>query len=104
MPVQGCTLPPFKKNSAIFDQKYTLVCIGGTRYSCRILMELELSGQIFEKYTNVKFYENQCNGSRVVPFRRTDRQADRLTDMRNLIVAFRDFAKAPENSMSLSVL
>jgi len=32
---------------------------------------------------------------------RTDRQTDRLTDIRKLIVAFRDFAKAPNNRMSL---
>jgi hypothetical protein len=28
------------------------------RYSCPILMELEFFGQIFEKFWNIKFYEN----------------------------------------------
>ena len=36
------------------------------RYSCRILMKLESSRQIFEKYTNVKFNENPFSGGRVV--------------------------------------
>ena len=30
-------------------------------------MKLESSGQIFEKCSNIKFYENSCSGSRVVP-------------------------------------
>jgi len=37
-------------------------------------MKLEFSGQIFEKYSNIKFNENQSGGSRVVPCGRTDRQ------------------------------
>jgi hypothetical protein len=35
-------------------------------------MKIELSEQIFEKYSNVKFYENPSSGSRVVPCGRTD--------------------------------
>jgi hypothetical protein len=31
------------------------------RYSCQILMKLEFSRQIFEKYTKVKFHENPSN-------------------------------------------
>jgi hypothetical protein len=34
------------------------------RYSCEILMRLEYSRQIFEKYSNIKSHEN---GSRVIP-------------------------------------
>jgi hypothetical protein len=30
------------------------------RYSCKILMKLEFSGQIFEKYWSNKFYKNPC--------------------------------------------
>jgi len=37
-----------------------------TRYSCHILMELELSQHIFEKYSNMKFHENPSSGSRQV--------------------------------------
>ena len=36
-------------------------------------MTLEFSQQIFEKSSNIKFYENPPNGSRVVPCGRTDR-------------------------------
>jgi hypothetical protein len=55
-------------------------------------MKLELSRQIFEKYSNVKFHENQSSGSRAVSCGRTDRQTDRQTDMTKLIVAFRNLA------------
>jgi hypothetical protein len=51
-------------------------------------MELELSGQIFGKYSNVKFRENPSTGSRIVPFGRTD--------MTKLITAFRSFANSPK--------
>jgi len=36
-------------------------------------MELEFSGQIFEKYFKTKFRKNPSSGSRVVPYGRTDR-------------------------------
>jgi len=39
---------------------------------------------------NIKFYENQAIGSRVIPCR--------WTDMTKLIVAFRNFADAPKNA------
>ena len=52
-------------------------------------MKLEFSRQIFQKYLNIKFYENPSGGNRVVPCGRTDGQ----TDMTKLIVAFRSFAK-----------
>jgi hypothetical protein len=40
---------------------------------------------------NIKFHENQFSGSRVVPYRQTDRL------MTQLIVTFRSFAEPPEN-------
>ena len=43
-----------------------------TGYYCQILMKLEFSRQIFEKYTYVKFNENQFSGSRAVPCGQTD--------------------------------
>ena len=52
-------------------------------------MKLELSGQIFNKSSNVKFHQNPSIGSRVVPCGQTD--------MGKLIVAFRNFANAPKN-------
>ena len=43
------------------------------RYSSQIVTNLQLSRQIFEKYSNVKFHENPSNGSRIFPCGRTDR-------------------------------
>jgi len=50
-------------------------------------MELEFSGQILEKHSNIKFNRNPFSDSRVVPCGRTD--------MRKQTVAFRSFAIAP---------
>ena len=33
------------------------------RYSCHILLTLEFSGQSFEKYSGIKFYENPSVGA-----------------------------------------
>ena len=51
-------------------------------------MKLEFSRLIFEKSSNIKFHENPLSGSRAVPCGRTD--------MTKLMVAFRNFANAPE--------
>jgi len=48
-------------------------------YSCHILMKLELSLRIFEKYLNIKFHSNPFSGNRIVPCGRTDGQTDRRT-------------------------
>jgi hypothetical protein len=56
-------------------------------------MKLEFSGQIFQKLSNIKFYDNKSNASRVVPCRQTVGQID----MTKLIIAFRNFAKAHKN-------
>jgi len=62
-----------------------------TRYSGQILLKLEFSWQIFEKYANVKFHENQSGGSRVVSCGRTDTVTPE--------VAFRNFVNAPKNGL-----
>jgi len=49
------------------------------RYSDHVLLTLELWAQIFENYSDIKFYENPAGGGRVVPFGRTDRQTNRQT-------------------------
>jgi hypothetical protein len=49
-------------------------------------MNLEISRQIFEKYVNIKFYENQYRGTRVV-------HADVQTYNEGR-VGFRNFARA----------
>ena len=60
------------------------------RYSCPILMKLEFSRQIFEKFSNIKFNKNVSSWSRVVPF-----PINIHTDTTNLIFVFRYFANAP---------
>ena len=56
-------------------------------------MKLELSGYIFEKYSNMKFHENPSSESRVVPCVQTDGR----TNMTKLTVTIRNFANAPKN-------
>jgi hypothetical protein len=53
-------------------------------------MKFEFSRQIFEKVSD-KFHQNPSSGSRVVPCGQTD--------MTKLIVAFRNFANAPNKSL-----
>jgi hypothetical protein len=55
-----------------------------------VLIRLEFSRHIFEKYRNIKLRENLSIGSRIVPCGQTD--------MMSLIVAFRNFANAPLKS------
>ena len=52
----------------------------------QILMRLELSRRIFEKFFNIKYHTNPSNGSRVVPRRRRDGWTDRETERTKLIV------------------
>jgi len=71
-------------------------------------MKLEFSGQVFEKYSNIKCYEHGSNRSRVVLCGRTDRQAGRRTGrLPKLIVTLRGFMNAaettPQNLISLEV-
>ena len=66
------------------------------------LNKLELLPQIFEKHSNIKFYENLSSGSGVVPYGRTDRHTHththththRGTDVTKIIVAFRNFTES----------
>ena len=89
----------------LLSEKFLILCISqrditnvhisvficSSRCSCPILIKTECSGQIFEKFPNVKFHKNPPSGSRVVPLGRTDRQITTLT------VAFRNFANGPIN-------
>ena len=54
-------------------------------------MKLEFSGQIFEKYSDIKFHENPTSGSGIVLCGRTDGRKDGETDMMKLILPFRNF-------------
>jgi len=58
-----------------------------------MLTKLEFSQQMFEKSSNTIFHETPSSGSRVVPCGRTD--------TRQLIVSFRNAAKAPKNKWML---
>ena len=58
-----------------------------TRYSCHILMTIELSSQSFEKYSNIKYNDNTTvetelfhAGGRTDRHRQTDIQKDRHID------------------------
>jgi Ni,Fe-hydrogenase III component G len=68
------------------------------RYSCRVRFSMvryyweEVSRQIFERYSDMKFQENPSTGSRVVPCGHTDRE----TDLTKLIVVFLNFEDAPK--------
>jgi hypothetical protein len=59
-------------------------------YSFQILIQLELSWQIFVKHSNIKYKENPTSGSGVVPYGQTDRY-----DKDNS--HFYNFAKVPKN-------
>jgi len=56
-------------------------------------VKLEISEQVFEKYSNIKFHENPPSGSRVVPRGQTNGG----TDMTKLPVASRNCVNAPKN-------
>jgi hypothetical protein len=58
-------------------------------------MKIKLFRQIFEKSSNIKFRENPSCGSRVVPCGQRDRRTNGQTDMTEVVVAFRNFANAP---------
>jgi hypothetical protein len=66
-----------------------------TGYCRQILMKLEISGQIFEKYPNINFNENPSSESRVVPCGQTDGRTYEYDEAND---RFRNFANAPNNS------
>ena len=67
------------------------------KYFCQILIKLEFSRQVFEKVSNIKFYQTSFSGSRVVLCGQTDWKADGRMDVTKLIVAFRNFANTPKH-------
>jgi hypothetical protein len=85
-----------KTISARYCHKYANAFMWSTRYSCEILRKLDLSGQIFEKYSNSKYHENPSSGSRDVSCGRTNGNNE------GVIVAFRDFANPPKKGTSVS--
>jgi len=63
-----------------------------TRYSSQILMELEFSRHIGEKYSNIEFHENPFSGSHVDPCERTDGRRDRPDEDNSRFSQFYDLA------------
>ena len=61
-----------------------------THYSSQIVIKLEFSPQILEKYSKTKFHKNPSDRNQVVPCGQRD-----IPDMTKLIVAFRNLATAP---------
>jgi hypothetical protein len=62
-------------------------------YSSKILIKIDFSRQIFEKYSNIEFHENPSNGIQVVPCGRTDRRHDKV------IVALPNFTNVLKNGV-----
>ena len=65
-----------KKNWARCDrnvQRSSPQAVCCAPFYCHILMKLEFFEQIFEKYSNIEFHENQSSGSRVFPCKRAER-------------------------------
>ena len=58
------------------------------RYSCRILMKLVFSRQIFDQYSNIKFHEIRTVEAELF-------DTDGRRDILKLMVAFRNFANTP---------
>ena len=52
-----------KKNSARFNRKCIFVFMPSANYSSHILMKLEFSRHIFEKFLNIAFHENPSVGA-----------------------------------------
>jgi len=67
--------------------------VHSTLFSCPILIKLEFSQYILEKYSNIKYHENQPSGSRVV--------ACGWRDMNKLTVTFHNFANVPNKAKML---
>jgi hypothetical protein len=76
-------------------------CIGihvKYRYYCQNLEELDFSGQIFEKFSSIKFHEDPSRGSRVVAWTRTrtNGQTDRHDETNRCL---HNFVKAPKTNL-----
>jgi len=80
---------------ARYYHKYTSVFMWSVRYSCQIWMKLEYSRQVFEKYVNIKFYENSSSES--LGFSMRTGGQTYMTKL--IVVAYRNFANAPEKLM-----
>ena len=80
-----------KKNWARYKKIYIRLHVKYALF-CRTWVKLEFSGQIFWKYSKIKFHKNPSNWNRV-PCGGTDGH----TDSAKLIVSFHSFGNAPKN-------
>jgi hypothetical protein len=84
------------------------------RYSCRVLINLEPSRQLFGNSLNTKFHQNPSSGSEVVPRRRTEghdeansrfsqfcKRAQKYELLHNTMVMVNFFAGNSETSLGL---
>jgi hypothetical protein len=83
-----------KQNSARYYHKHTYAFLHNARYSCYILMKLDLSRHIFEKFSNIKL----SIGSQVVQWGQTDRRGGRH-DEANCVFFLGNFANASKNRL-----
>lgn len=69
------------------------------KLSCKVpvivVVKLECSRQIFEKYLSIKFHITPSSGRRVAQYGGTNGRTKRTS----LIVAFRNFVKAPKGAI-----
>jgi hypothetical protein len=57
-----------EKNASNYYYKRPQVFMSSTRYCGQILVKTDFSAQIFEKFSNIKFYKNTYIWNRVVPY------------------------------------
>ena len=83
-----------------------IIKVRRSSFKVPVLMKIKFSWQISPKRSSIKFSENPSRLSRDVPCGRIDIQTetDRQTDVTKLIVAFRNFSKAPIISNSKRIL
>jgi len=60
-------LIPRRTGRDMIKNVYRSSCKVHRWYCCQILLKLEFSRHIFQKYSNIKLHENPSGGSRVVP-------------------------------------
>ena len=81
-----------KRNRTRYDQTCILTAMWSIRYSCQILMKLELPGQILEKTLKYKISRKSFRGRRIVHCGRKDRQTDRHDEVDSRFSQFCDSA------------
>jgi len=92
-----------KTNGGRYGQKYMLIFTICAVSLVIFEWNLKFLSRFFEKHANIKFHENPCNGSRVVPVGRTDGwtdiQTDTQTDRHDVAnsLCSQFFVNSPEN-------